>query len=130
MRLVFAHDHYFHRAIDGAILSRGKFPYAVWQRYVDVFSTVHVLGRRSPANVDGDAGNLNRSSSANVTCTHVPSISGPTKALCNRTQAAHMARREVGKADAVVARLPRELGLVALDAAKEYDRPALVDLVG
>lgn len=130
MRLVFAHDHYFHRAIDGAILSRGKFPYAVWQRYLDVFSTVHVLGRRSPANVDGDAGNLNRSSGANVTFTLVPSISGPIKALCNRTQAAHMVRSEVEKADAVVARLPSELGLLALDAAKEYDRPALVELVG
>ena len=53
MRLLFVHDHRFYRDEAGAIVTSGSLPAAVWDRYLEHFDTLRVVGRDGGRAPDG-----------------------------------------------------------------------------
>lgn len=127
MRLLFAHDHRFVRGPGSEVFTQGSFPAAVWERYLAHFNALRVVARDQ--GVLGDQ-NLARSDVAGVSYALVkpPSL---LERLGLRKGSLHAAIvREVAAADAVIARLPSDIGLLAVREAKRQRRPVLIEVVG
>jgi glycosyltransferase involved in cell wall biosynthesis len=128
MRLLFAHDHRFLRGTDGGLFTVGSFPASVWRRYLRHFDSVHVIAR--------DGGMLPHE--ANLASTTHPTVQiefvANLGSLRNLLRTPERVRRQIAtavrNADAVVARLPSEIGLRAVAEARAVGKPYLVEVVG
>ena len=127
MRLLFVHDHRFYRAESGTVLTSGSLPAAVWDRYLEFFDSIRVVGRDgglAPAD-----SNYARSSRPGVTfdligdATYAQLIRG-SGAVRTRIAAA------VGECDAAIVRLPSELGFLAAAECRRAAQPYGVEMVG
>lgn len=127
MRLAFVHDEVFRHAPDGRVWTSGNLNRATWDRYLRTFDELVIVGR--------DGGNADdlpedvRSDAPNVGFALMPNINGLRETL-NRMRVARQVAHIVGDCDAVVARLPSELGLIACAAARRLGKPLMVEVVG
>lgn len=113
MKLVFAHDHKF-RFTDGAYYSTGGLSDEVLSRYTNIFGGVNVLSRVVPKQNEV----LSEIKNPSV------KITAASFGIRDKT-----VRESVKKCDAVIARLPSILGNRAIDCAKEYQKPYLIEMV-
>lgn len=127
MNLLFAHDHRFVRGRDDAVFSQGSFPARVWQRYLDHFDTIRVVARDD--GVQPGPG-LARSDRDRVHFALVPSPSLVSRLGWRAGALYSRLDHEVAAADAVVARLPSDIGLLAAHLAQARGKPLLVEVVG
>jgi glycosyltransferase involved in cell wall biosynthesis len=124
--VVFAHDYPFLRAQDGAVYSdRGDWP---WQHYLDFAERVTVASR-SKRLVDAARPGLTPVDRAGVSFEPIPSLSGPRIRFTHRSEARARLRRLLDGADALVARLPSEIGALAVEVAERASKPYAVELV-
>lgn len=128
MRLLFVHDHRFRHGRDGEFYSPGSFPATVWERYLRHFDRVTVLARDGGPLEPGST--LLRSSRASVEFEFAPSLSSFRHLLWPGAAVRRQISDAVTSADAVVARLPSELGLLAVKTAREIGKPYAVEVVG
>jgi glycosyltransferase involved in cell wall biosynthesis len=128
MRLLFAHDHRFQCGPRGEIYTLGAFPAVVWDRYLDHFNHVHVISRDGGPVHDGEC--LSRSDHARVTFALLPSLSSMRQLIFRSPVLDQKVAYAVAKADAVVARLPSEIGLLAVRHARLLSKPYAVEVVG
>jgi len=128
MRLLFAHDHRFYRGPAGELYSVGSFPAAVWERYLRHFDAITMLAR--------DAGELlptarlASSDHPRVEVRFAPDLGTARQLIWRSRSAWEQIERAVADADAVAARLPSEIGLAAVQAARKLGKPYAVEVVG
>jgi glycosyltransferase involved in cell wall biosynthesis len=133
MRVVFAHDAVFSRELGTGLYFNERFNYALWERYLRVFDEVTVVGRLREIPAGEQQRNCNDSSLSsgpNVSFTLAPSISGPVRMITARRKAAVIIEGALMNADALIARLPSELGLLAISVARKLGKPWAVEVVG
>ena len=127
LRLLFATDTMFHGGDDGSVLTDGALLGPVWQQYLEIFDELIVVGRKRP-----------RSRPAMVSATAdadrvgfvlLRNFNGVFE-LVRRFEAVRSMAELVARSDAVVARLPTEIGLLACAAARRAGKPILVEVVG
>lgn len=127
MKLLFVHDHFFYKDQDGLYYSAGGFPWYLWNKYLNHFDEITVIGRYG-GKVD-DTQKYVRSSFKGVSFQFVDIVSSP-KGLLKigkvRSQITHCIRIS----DAVVVRLPSENGLMAARIAKRLEKPYAIEVVG
>lgn len=128
MRLLFAHDHRFQRDANGEIYTLGSFPASVWDRYLEHFDRVQVVARDGGRLPDATA--LARSDRERVTFELLPNLASLRQFLFKSHRIDERMAAAVGEADAVVARLPSEIGLLALRHAKRLSKPYAVEVAG
>ncbi len=127
-KLLFAVDHRFQRSAGGDIYTiGGKFPYAKWEEYLAHFDEVIVVSRGVDV-TDGETANLALSSGPKVHHHLVDDRRGWRRLTTLRAHRA-LLERLVADADAVIGRLPSELGLTACALAANVGKPYLVELV-
>lgn len=127
MQLLFVHDHVFRLCPDNSVRSPGRLPYAAWQRYLQHFSKLSVLARSAEAR---DCAGLGISSGPDVKFSFDHGYRGPRDLLSpKRFHVLARVEQNVKAADAVVARLPSELGLIAIHAARRHRVPYAVEVV-
>lgn len=127
--LLFVHDHRFARGEEGAVFtSTGALPASAWSRYLACFETVRVVARE--AGVSTEVGKLARSDRDGVTFRLVPNLSGLRARYSNSAAIRRVLAEELRRADAVVVRLPSELGLAAAAMARTLGKPLVVEVVG
>jgi glycosyltransferase involved in cell wall biosynthesis len=125
--IVFAHDYPFLRAPDGQIYSdRGDW---TWHRYLSFADRLTVTSRMQELPSEGGRDGLTLVSQPGVAYERIPDLSGPLIQYTNRREAARRLRKVLGRADAVVARLPSEVGSLAIDVARELKKPWGVEVV-
>lgn len=127
MRLLFVHDHRFYRDESGAVFTSGAFPAEVWDRYLEHFQTVHVVGRDAgppPGN-----GSFALSSHSGVTFELIPNL-GRRELVFSTSRLRDGIRFNVEPCDAAIVRLPSELGLLAAAECRKASKPYAVELVG
>lgn len=123
--ILFAHDYPFLHAPDGAVYSdRGDWP---WQHYLGFAERITVASRAET--VKGARPGLTEVSRPEVAYEAIPSLSGPWIRYANRPRARRRLRALIDRADAVVARLPSELGNLAAELAERAGKPYAVELV-
>jgi len=126
-RVVFAHDNPFLRADEGRVYSsRGRWP---WDRYLAFAKSLTVVSRIEDLPAETDTSGLELSSDPRVSFVPVPSLSGPLLQFKNRGAAAKVLESEISRADAVVARLPSEIGDRAARTAARLGKPWAVEVV-
>jgi glycosyltransferase involved in cell wall biosynthesis len=128
-RLLFAYDHLFHQTPDGVTYTMGgKLPYSKWEEYLAFFDEVTVVSRGVEASADS-VGTLAVSSGPKVTHSLLAGKRGFARLA---TLGHHKAalRPLVEGADAVIGRLPSEIGLSAINLAARMGKPYLIEMVG
>ena len=125
--LVFAHDYGFLHDADGAVYSdRGDW---TWHRYLDFAERVTVVSRarKLPEGAPSDA--LTLVSGPAVSYSPIPSLSGPIARYSNRRNATRRLHDALSGADALIARLPSEIGSLAIRVAERMGLPWGVEVV-
>lgn len=129
MKALFAHDHRFIPA-EGEVWSESQFEAALWQRYLGHFDSLTVVARRGMMPAGKVISKLERSSAPNVTFELLDNMSTLRGLTIARPAAFRQMVSLVTAHDAVIARLPSEIGLLAITAAQATGRPWAVEMVG
>ncbi|UOQ95061.1 glycosyltransferase [Halobacillus shinanisalinarum] len=135
MKLLFAHDFPMIRDTIGNVYSKGAFPYAVWERYLKHFDKMTILGReRERINYNDTSkeiiNSLSVSSGPDTNFIGLPNLSSIKGKVINKRNAKLIIDRELKKSDALIARLPSEIGKLAITVAIDHGIPYLIELVG
>lgn len=128
MNLLFVHDHRFQHDDSGVLYTVGSFPASIWQRYLDHFSKVRVLARKGGKKPQDSV--LSPSSANDVSFCLVSPLSIVERLGYWIGNATKTIKKEVEAADAVVVRLPSDLGLLAANYAQKIGKPLMVETVG
>jgi glycosyltransferase involved in cell wall biosynthesis len=127
VKLLFVHDHRFVFRGDAVFTSTGSFPAAAWSRYLEAFDHVTVVGRAAGPDVAADG--LARSDRHGVAFLSAASL-GTLYGQWRGGGAADLLAEQIAQADAVVVRLPSELGLRAAAIARRMGKAHAVEVVG
>jgi glycosyltransferase involved in cell wall biosynthesis len=127
MRLLFVHDHRFYRDETGAVFTSGALPAPVWDRYLAYFDKVHVIGRDGGA--PPQAANLAVADHPSVVFDLIKHLSYRQLVLAPR-RVRDLVRAAVRSSDAVLVRLPSELGFIAAAECLRAAKPYAVEMVG
>ncbi len=125
MKILFVHDNVF-LTKNGKVYSN-TFPYTVLKRYVDTFSNVTVLARAKEVE---DTGALPLASGDGVTFVFLENISTLRSFFGLRRQHEKCIKNLLLEHDAVIVRVPSELGLLTAKAARETSVKCLLEVVG
>ena len=128
MRLLFAHDHRFLRGPGGELYTPGHIPASTWDRFLEHFDEIHVVARDGGPLPEGVR--LGRSDHPRVKFEFVANLSSIRQLAFRSLDVEQRMRSAVQSADAVVARLPSEIGLLALKHARRLGKPYAVEVVG
>ncbi|GGD65621.1 glycosyltransferase family 4 protein [Paenibacillus nasutitermitis] len=129
MHIVWAHDHTFYFNETGKFYSGGKLPYAVWERYLSVFDHVTVACRGQRTSIDADMKGKSLSSGPNVDFLVLPSLSNPVNKLTKKGYVDQCLTDVIRNADAVIARMPSEIGAEAIRVARKLGKPYSIEMV-
>lgn len=129
MRAVFAHDHRF-IAAEGQVWSESQFEAALWSRYLAHFDALTVTARLDRMPPGKSVRQLERSSTDHVLFDLFPNLSSLHGLTLGRPAARRRMRAVVAGHDAVIARLPSEIGLLAIRSAQALDKPWAVEVAG
>lgn len=127
MRLLFVHDHRFYRDESGAVLTSGSLPAAVWDRYLEHFAELRVVGR--DGGVAPAGANYALSSRPGVTFDLIPGVSYGQLVL-GSSGVRQRIRAALAECDAAIVRLPSELGFITAAECRRTGKPYAVEMVG
>lgn len=128
MRLLVALEYRYVRGPDGAVRARAARDYAFWQRYLEVFDEVRVLAR--VADVAEDVSDVSLAEGDGVTFEPLPAYVGPWQYLPRAAELQWRIHRAVGRADAILLRVPGIIGTQAWLAARVQGAPFGLEVVG
>jgi glycosyltransferase involved in cell wall biosynthesis len=130
MKLIFAHDTILQYDKASDQYYSAAFSYSLWSRYLTIFNEMTVVSRVREMK-EGERGQIQAlSSGPNVSFAPVPSISSPLRMIKYRSTAIVLMKKALADADIVIARLPSEVGALAIHVAKKLGKPWAVELVG
>lgn len=129
LNIIFGHDHFFKIDADAVVYSNGGLSYSVFKRYLKYFDNVIVLGRDGGV-VDGSLVGLTKSSGSNITFDLIQNISNLKSIIFINRQISHRVSRLVSANQAVIARLPSEIGLLLANEAIRQEKPYAIEMVG
>lgn len=124
--VVFAHDNVFYEHEAGTY-ALGRWP---WDAYLPPADHVTVASRLEPLPSGARAGDLDLVSRPNLEFAGIPSISGAVSKFTRRAEAVARLEAILRDADALVARLPSEIGLLAVSVARRLRKPWAVEMAG
>ena len=123
------HDNYF-IPVNGEVYTESSFPASHWYRYLQVFERIIVLGRKKCPETEKDINCLQKTSTTGVSFVFAPNLSSPQAQILRRHKVKGIAGNLMQKVEAVIVRLPSELGLIAIGEAKRRGVPWAVELAG
>ncbi|WP_339287818.1 glycosyltransferase [Paenibacillus sp. FSL E2-0201] len=126
MKVMFAHDSIFINNNEN-IFTTGSLNYNVWQRYLKVFDEIVIASRMRYSN---ESEGLDISSGENVSFCEVPNLSSPVSKIVSRKKAVDILTRQLLTCDALIVRLPSEIGNLAVRLAVKHKIPWAVEVVG
>lgn len=131
MKVVFAHDHPFLTSspTDNVYTNGGKFPYGVWERYLNHFDEITVIGRHRLIDEHNESQKHALSSGPRVNFSFAPDISNLNGLIFKKKLVEQHIRAILQQSDALIARLPSEIGLAAIKAARVLKKPYAVEVV-
>jgi len=128
-KVLFGHDHKFYKSLSGQVYSGGGLPSSVWQRYLNVFSQVTVVGREGGVVNDTQLSRMALSSCEQVSFELLNNVSTFKAKLFGDAGVNHRIRHLVSSHDAVIVRLSSEIGLLMAKEAEKQGKPYAVELV-
>ena len=127
MKILFAHDNRF-IPVDGDVFSESQFSHRLWGRYLAHFDEMTVFARQGTLPSHKRKCDLEYSEAPGVSFVFGSDISSLSAQLTQRKKVRQKVRSLL--ANAVVARLPSELGFVAIQEAEREGVAWAVEVVG
>jgi glycosyltransferase involved in cell wall biosynthesis len=127
--LLFCHDHRFIVGPDRAVYSRGQYSKDIVARYERAFGTMVIAGRVMPAPEPFDATRLNRVLDDSSRFLPIADLSSARTLLVGDAAVRRQLEQAMAEVDAVVVRLPSEVGLLAGDIARRERKPLVTEVV-
>ena len=127
MKILFVHDNIFVTKEEKAFAL--TFSYQFLKRYVDIFSEVTVIARHREMMEDELIG-MSLASGKGVSFVFLESISSFSSFFGLRQRHEKQIEKIVKEHDAVIARVPSELGLMAAGVANKMHKPYMLEVVG
>jgi len=128
MRVCVTLEQRFHQTPDGRVWTDGPSPYSFWTRYLAAFDEVRAVARVRPA-VEIAPGWV-RADGPGVQFAAVPCYIGPWEFLQKRTAVRRAVWNAVEPHDAVIMRVPSNIGGVLYPCLRERRQPYAVEVVG
>lgn len=131
MKLIFATDHRFIE-VGNEIYSETQFPSYLWKRYLDLndSNTLIVVSRQGGFPNNKSIANLELSSTSFVEFKFFPNLSNIRSQLFSKKKATKQMNQILSQADGLIARLPSDIGLLAIKSAITLNKPWAVELAG
>lgn len=129
MKALFVHDHNFvynpktNLYYDG---SGGAFDSRLWQRYLEIFDELTVVGRK----IDTLPNRLVVSSAENVKFNLITGVHGVKAVLKNKKRVVKELESVIKQVDLVIIRLPSTLGSWAVNVCKKLNKTYVLEVVG
>jgi glycosyltransferase involved in cell wall biosynthesis len=128
-KLLFGHDHVFYKDENGDQYSGGGLPSKTWQRYLNIFDEVTVLGREGGKVNSNQLSGLALSSRDQVSFSLINSVSTIKTKLLGDIEVTKHIKYLVSQHDAVIARLSSEIGLLLVKESIKQNKPYAIELV-
>lgn len=125
---LFVHDHYYYRD-GGEVLSKGQFHHSLWQRYLDEFDGLTVVGRDGGI-FDGARQGVNIASRKSVDFKLYPNTNTLMGILSTRQKIKTSMAGLIAAHDFVILRGMSELGILAFFEAKRQRKPIAFEVIG
>ena len=129
MRLAWVHSMRFLQR-DGVYFGEALITHDIWRRYLRHFDQLLVIGRKAELSTTLHTKYVKESSGPNVEFLLLDSINSPLEILRKAKSVRHELREALRDVDGVIARLPSEHGLAAIEVAIELGKPFAIELVG
>ncbi len=127
MTVVVTVERRFVRTPDGCVWTPSTAAYGFWQRYLDVFDQVRVVGRvREVSQVDPT---WKRADGPGVSFAAVPFFLGPAQYLRRRPQVRRAARDAIRLEDAAILRVPGTLATCLEGVVWRQGKPIAVEVI-
>ncbi|GLT13179.1 glycosyltransferase [Vibrio algivorus] len=126
MKAIFAHDHCFKLDEHQNFYSNGKITKAMFEIYLDYFDTIKVVARCDSELVDYDSEKLINNDY--ISFSPFKNLSNP-KELLKFSYNKELMKEIIKGFDLVISRLPSEIGLLAISAAKDLGIPYAIEFV-
>jgi len=129
MKVLFAHDHRFIR--DGSLTyTEAQFAASTWERYLEAFDELLVVARQAPVPAGRRSSDFELASREGVRFEFLPNLSTLGAQLFGRGDARRVMIRLVSECDGVLATVPTQIGLLAIDVARSLGKPYAVLVTG
>lgn len=129
LTLAYCLDHRF-IAADDQILSESQFEAAYWERYLGAFDRLIVFARAGRMPAGKSAGDMLVSHHPKVTFRLLPNLSSPRTRLRQSGAVRRQMAEAFARADAVLCRLPSEIGLVGAGLARDQGKVHAIEMAG
>lgn len=135
MRLLFVHDTKLKVDTKGTYYTGGSFNKDVWDRYLSLTSEFSVIARKESKVYDTETArkSFNYFDKEKINFIEVPNINSSLSNFINyhqRKKLRNIVKKAVLQSDYIIARLPSFNGNMAINFAKKYGKPYLVEVVG
>jgi glycosyltransferase involved in cell wall biosynthesis len=128
MNVVVTAEHHFDRSPDGGVWTEGTMSYSFWTRYLSMFDSVGVVARVRDVAARPPGRQL--ASGPKVTFSGVPDYRGPEQYLLRSASIAVATAKAVQNNDAVILRVPGQMGACVERHLRKMRRPYAVEVVG
>jgi glycosyltransferase involved in cell wall biosynthesis len=128
MKALFVHDHHYYRDGDD-ILSKGQFHNSIWQRYIDCFNHLTVVGRDGGI-YEGDKEGTNIASRNHVTFSLYDDVNTLKGLLSGRKEIKAALKDLIQSHDVLILRGVSEFGILAFLEAKRQGKFIAMEVVG
>ncbi len=129
MKILFAHDHHYIARDDGSVLSHGQFGRKAWDRYLDAFDEMTIIGRAGHLKAGEDETRLNRADAPRVSFSLFPDTNNLKGLVGGRGPIEAQVDALVQQADAVILRGMSELGWMVYRAARRLNKPIAFEVI-
>lgn len=128
MKALFVHDHHYYT--DGQdTLSKGQFHNSIWQRYLDQFDSLTVVGRDGGP-YSGDRKGMNVASRDGVSFYLYQDVNTLSGLLSGRKEIKAALKKHIADHDILILRGVSEFGILAFKEAKRQNKPIAMENVG
>jgi glycosyltransferase involved in cell wall biosynthesis len=127
MKALFCHDHHYYKQ-GNVTLSKGQYHNSVWQRYLDHFESLTVVGREG-GTFYGDIKALNTASRDNVSFDLMPDTNSLSGIVLKRKKVKESIRLLVADHDIIILRGISEIGSLAYKEAKRQGKFIAMEMV-
>jgi len=128
MRICVVSDNRFDRTPDGTVWAQISFPHSFWNRYLEVFDQVRVVAR--VREVESCPAGWVASNGDRVDFYEIPYFQGPKQYFSMRRQIFRAARKSFLPEDAVLLRLPGQVGNTLHTTLRKTGHPYGAEVVG
>lgn len=126
MNTIFAHDHIIYKYQDNYYSNGGLSAEAI-KRYTKTFDKVTLLTRQK--NINEQYSKLIEANVSNSKFIKIPNYKN-IENIYKFHESKKIIKNHVKRCDSLIARLPSSIGSIAINYAKKYDKPYLIELVG